>query len=107
MMWLAGAMSLVIGLLSVLVHNVWSDDWERWAPEMVKGNLVKIRLKPPNGGFKTYTFDSTPRHKRADLPKDKRQDFRLCVMRQPLPKEEIKALTDEEIMKQIAECKVE
>lgn len=27
MMWIAGAMSLVLGLLSVLSHNVWSDDW--------------------------------------------------------------------------------
>lgn len=68
--------------------TVWEDDYLRFKEEMVKGNLLKLRVKPPNGDFKSYTFDSPPRWMRERmLPRDKRQDHRLIVMASPPPKE--------------------
>lgn len=78
--------------------NVWMDDWERWGPELKKGNLLRVRLMPPSGNYPTYTFESPPRQMRWKLvPKNKEDDFRVVVMRpgKPLVDEE---LTHEEVL---------
>jgi DNA polymerase III alpha subunit len=62
--------------------NVWSDDHTRFKEELVVGNLIKIRVKPPSGGFNTLTFDSVPKHLRKKLP-PKEEDYRLIVMKRP------------------------
>lgn len=68
--------------------TVWEDDYLRFKEEMIKGNLLKLRVKPPTGDFTSYTFDAPPRWLRERmLPRDKRQDHRLIVMAAP-PKEE-------------------
>jgi len=85
--------------------TVWKEDFERWAPEMKVGNLLKIRIMPPSAKYKTYTFESPPKHKRYTLPRDKRLDMRLVVMRQP-PAEE-KQLTDTEMLEEIGQCRIE
>lgn len=65
--------------------QVWSDDWERWEPELTVGKdeikLVRIRVKLPTGGFRRYTLDSFPRHKKHLCPKRKIDDHRVCVLR--------------------------
>ena len=49
---------------------------------MKKGNLVKIRVRPPNIGYRTFTFDSPPRHQRSKLlPPTKDEDYRLIIMK--------------------------
>jgi DNA polymerase III alpha subunit len=87
--------------------TVWKEDFERWKPEMAVGNLLKIRITPPSAKYKTYTFESPLKHLRHTLPKDKRQDMRLVVMRQPEVAEERKHLTDSEILDQMGRCKME
>lgn len=68
--------------------NVWKDDSERWEEEFKAGKLLKIRVRPPNGGFNTLTFDSVPKRERHKLP-PKEDDPRIVVMRSaPEPKKE-------------------
>ncbi len=61
--------------------QVWSDDWERFAEDLTEGQLCRIQLKAPDGGFKRYTLDSPPRHKRHTLPKSKEYDFRVVILK--------------------------
>jgi hypothetical protein len=82
--------------------NIWPDDWERWEPEFKKGNLLRVRVSPPSGGFPTYTFDSPPKQHRWKLvPKNKDDDFRVVVMRQAVRQID-KCLTDDEAMELMA-----
>jgi DNA polymerase III alpha subunit len=60
--------------------NVWEDDFERFEPELVEGNLVKMMLDSPDAGFPTYKLHSPPRHMRHKLP-PKNMDFRVIVYR--------------------------
>jgi DNA polymerase III alpha subunit len=61
--------------------QVWMDDWYRFKDDLVEGNMVRIQVKPPDGGFRRYTLDSPPRHLRYKLPKDKKMDIRVVVMK--------------------------
>jgi DNA polymerase III alpha subunit len=63
--------------------RMWSEDWERFGEDIVEGNLLKIRLTPPDAPFPTFNFETPPRHQRWKLPKDKRDDVRVVVMRKP------------------------
>jgi len=60
--------------------NVWKEDYLLYATELVENNVVRLRLNPPSGGFKTYTFESFARWKR---PKniDKALDSRCLVLK--------------------------
>ena len=81
--------------------NVWSDDWIRWSKEFVKGNLLRVRLQPPNGGFPTFLLESNQGHGRFRFQKkyhDKEDDPRVIVMRVGKTEEE-KYMTDEEVLK--------
>lgn len=86
--------------------NVWMDDWERWEPELKKGNLLRIRLMPPSGNYPTYTFESPPRQMRWKLPKLKEDDFRIVVMR-PAKKLIDEELTHEEVLGEVFHQDVE
>jgi len=66
--------------------NIWSDDYTRWQDELKKGALLKVRMRPPSGGYNTFTFDSVPKHKRNTLP-PKDEDYRIRVMK-TIPKPE-------------------
>jgi len=60
--------------------NVWEADYKLYAEELIENNMVRVRLNPPSGGFKTYTFESFPKWKRpADI--DKALDFRCVVLK--------------------------
>jgi DNA polymerase III alpha subunit len=70
--------------------TVWMDDYNRFREEWRTGNLLKIRVRPPVGGFNTLTFESVPRQQRKYLP-PKEEDYRVRVMRLPeQPKSEKK-----------------
>jgi DNA polymerase III alpha subunit len=59
--------------------TVWEEDYERFKAELKKGNLISIQVCPPSNGFPTYTFKSPPKHKRHELPKDKKNDYRIVL----------------------------
>lgn len=60
--------------------NVWADEYKQFSEELVKDNMVCIRLNPPSGGFKTYTFESFPKWKKNAIP-PKQYDFRCVVLK--------------------------
>lgn len=60
--------------------TIWDDDYQRFKPELKKGNLISIQVCPPSNGFSSYTFKSPPRHKRYELPKEKSMDYRLVLI---------------------------
>lgn len=74
--------------------NVWMDDYLRFRDKLVAGNMVKMRVRPPSGGFNTLTFESVPKHMRSKLPPA--EDDERCLLMKPaeLPKEEEVDLSD-------------
>lgn len=60
--------------------TVWEEDYERFKPELKKGNLISIQVVPSNNGYQGYTFNSPPRHKRYLVPKEKSRDYRLVLI---------------------------
>jgi hypothetical protein len=62
------------------VVNVWLDDYLRFAEDLKKGNLVRMMVRPPNGGYKTFSFSSPQKRFRHKLPKNKEDDLRLVVL---------------------------
>jgi DNA polymerase III alpha subunit len=66
--------------------HVWKDDYIRWQDELKKNTMMKIRVRPPGGGFNTLTFESVPKRERHKLgPKE--MDCRIVVMTPPQPVE--------------------
>jgi DNA polymerase III alpha subunit len=71
--------------------TVWKDDFARFAEEFnfwfdigEWGNLLRIRLKRPEGGYSGYTFESCPRELRwQKIPKEKKDDMRCTVLKWP------------------------
>lgn len=61
--------------------QVWMDDWERFGPDLTEGALVRMRVKAPDGGFRRYTMESFPRHKKHLTPKNKEDDIRVIPLR--------------------------
>ena len=74
------------------IVTFWSDDYDRFKEELEfwneaasRGHFLRIRVKRPGPGFKSYTFESPPKKDRWRLiPADKSLDPRLQVMRPPL-----------------------
>lgn len=64
--------------------QVWSDDYERFKDDLKKGSLVKLELKKPDFGFGRYTLFSPPRHQKYLLPKLRKNDLRVLVLRKNL-----------------------
>jgi hypothetical protein len=99
--------------------NVWPDDWEWWHTEFgweevdgkskfTAGNLLRVRLQPPTGGFNTFTLESNQVGKWRSQKRyhDKADDPRVFVM-QKGQKEEEKFLSDDEAMEQFTNCTME
>lgn len=64
--------------------TLWPDDYERFKEEFQEGNLLRIRLEPPQLPYKTYKFESPPRYKRQfEVAALKKDDHRLEVLRKP------------------------
>lgn len=70
--------------------NVWGDDHIRFQDEFTRDTMCKMRVRPPSGGFNTFTFYSPPKHlKKKEFP-DKETDYRLVVMHPaPIPEAEV------------------
>lgn len=66
--------------------TMWQDDYERFKEEIKVGELLKMQVRPPSGGFFTLMFKSVEKHKRKYLP-PKENDVRLVKMRKPVPKQ--------------------
>ena len=64
----------------VMVVNVWKDDMSRWKDEIKAGNLLKMRVRPPSGGFNTLTFESRSRQEKSKEWPDKANDFGLTEL---------------------------
>jgi DNA polymerase III alpha subunit len=79
--------------------NIWPDDWSRWSKEFLKGNLLRVRLQPPSGGFNTFLLESNQNGKFRGHKKyiDKDDDPRVFIMRFGKNEEE-KFMTDEEVL---------
>jgi hypothetical protein len=77
----------------------WSDDYDRfkeeleyWENDVRKGNYLSIRLKKPEGGWQSYTFDAPSKQNRwKELPKEKDKDHRIVVMARPTILDETEA----------------
>jgi hypothetical protein len=88
--------------------NIWAEDWGRWSEEFKVGNLLRVRLQPPSGGFNTFTLESNQlgKFRGSKKFKDKDDDPRVYVMRFGL-KEEEKFLSDDEALNAFSACKME
>lgn len=64
--------------------NVWLDDYLMFQEHWKKDNMVRIRVRPPSGGFNTLTFESIPKHKRKYATQEQ-LECRLCLMAKPEP----------------------
>jgi len=70
------------------VVTFWSEDYKRFREELEfwdeaagRGNFLRMRVARPNGGFRSYTFQSPSKRDRHRLvPADKSMDVRLQVM---------------------------
>lgn len=88
--------------------NVWDDDWARWEQEFQVGNLLRVRLQPPSGGFPTFTLESNQIKGRywAKRYPDKEMDFRVVVMQFGKTEQEM-FLTDDEVLDQFGDCSMD
>ena len=88
--------------------NVWDDDWARWEQEFQPGNLLRVRLQPPSGGFPTFTLESNQIRGKywAKRYPDKESDYRVVVMQFGKTEEEM-FLTDEEALDQFGDCSMD
>lgn len=102
--------------------NVWPDDWLWWHKEFgcteengnlnfTPGNLLRVRLQPPSGGFNTFTLEANQVGKYRNQKRyvDKSDDPRVFVMRHEEKKlqEEEKFLSDDEALEQFSNCTME
>jgi DNA polymerase III alpha subunit len=61
--------------------TIWEDDYERFADDLRKDNLLRICVDTPWGGFNSYNLSSPKKHERARmLPKERADDHRVYVM---------------------------
>lgn len=81
--------------------NIWADDWEWWGKELSAGNLLRVRLQPPSGGFNTFLLESNQIGKWRGQKRyqERSDDPRVYVMKKG-QKEEEKFLTDDEALEQ-------
>ena len=89
--------------------NVWEDDVSRWDREMKKGNLLRLRLMPPDKGFSTYTLEQNkkmPNKGWAYRFPTKDSDYRVFVMKPPVSAED-KYQTEDEVLEQFGNCIME
>jgi hypothetical protein len=97
--------------------NIWPDDWEWWSKEFgwdektnkfVPGNLLRVRLQPPSGGFKTFLLESNQAGKWRGQKKyrHKHEDIRVYVLA-PGKKQKEKALSDDEVLEYFSNCVME
>ena len=77
--------------------NVWKMDWDRCKADLKKGNLVSLIVRPPTGGFKSYSLWTPPRDKQYELAQ------KGIVQVVVLPKAEEEVLSDNDFEKKMNE----
>lgn len=85
--------------------NVWEDDRKRWGEEFVKGNLLRLRLCPPSGGFTTYTLEKNPKQPSKNWQlryPTKESDYRVCVLGKPSSDEDFQS--EDDVMEQFGKA---
>lgn len=84
--------------------NIWEEDWGWYSKDFVPGNLFRVKLQPPSGGFNTFTLENNHsgfiRSNKKFKTKD--DDYRVYPLRQEEKKERF--LTDEEVLAQFEDC---
>ena len=65
--------------------QVWQDEWNRFGPELKAGELVKLKIKAPDGGFSRYTLWAPKKWPKWEyeklIPKDRSFDLRVVPLR--------------------------
>lgn len=65
--------------------QVWQNEWDRFGPELNVGELVKLKIKPPDKGFSRYTLYSPKKWPKWEydkiVPKDRAYDLRVIRLR--------------------------
>lgn len=79
----------------MMVCNIWKDDMTRWKDEIKKGKLLRMRVRPPSGGFNTLTLESVPRHEKLKKWPDKESDPRIFELTPPEPKKPVEPIFDD------------
>ncbi len=74
----------------------WEDDYLRFERELYKGSLVRMQVIPSVQGYRSFTFDSPPKHEKHKLPKDKKDDLRLIIL--PAGNNDINQEIEEELI---------
>lgn len=69
----------------LMTVNVWMDDFVRFQEDFKQDKMLRMRVRPPSGGFNTLTFDSVPKRERYKLPKTREEDYRIVELKKPLP----------------------
>jgi len=64
---------------TVAYINIWSDDYQRWKSEFVRGKFLRLSLSPPSGGYSTYTLARAPKRDRFSYA-GKENDFRVFTL---------------------------
>lgn len=79
----------------MMVVNIWKDDMTRWKDEIKKGKLLRMRVRPPSGGFNTLTLESVPKHEKHKKWPDKASDPRIFELIPPEPKKPVEPVFDD------------
>ena len=66
-----------------ILVTMWDDDYQRFKEDLEPDTLLKIHVSPPEGNWSKWSFETVKRHLRKNLPRNKDDDHRLCVMRNP------------------------
>jgi DNA polymerase III alpha subunit len=62
-------------------YNRFKEEFEYWESDSLKGHFMKVKVKRPDAGFKSYTLDSPPPQLRYKyIPKEKEDDYRVILM---------------------------
>jgi DNA polymerase III alpha subunit len=76
-----------------MTMHIWKDDYVRFQDYLKKGTMMKIRVKPPGGGYNTLTFESVPKKDRNKLGPAE-DDCRIVVMKPPQSEKKSVDLTE-------------
>jgi DNA polymerase III alpha subunit len=70
---------------------VWEDELQRFRNDLVKGNIVRLRVQRPTEKFTHYSLLSYPPYKREKAPKLE-NDYRVVVLQRSIPKQSIESV---------------
>ena len=75
---------------------VWQDELRRFKNDLIKGNIVRMRVNPPNEKFSKHTVVSYPPYLRKRAPAIG-NDFRVVVLRKAVDVKEPDIVIEKDI----------